>query len=262
MIPLLLIGCTFQAGEGFGELAPGALEVALVPGEARDLGDHTILTDEGYAVALSALELDLGDAALQELRGGAGVEFDPADPPEGYTLCHGGHCHSESGALVAYEDIIAELSGGQATYVAVATAPVAGAVDLLAGVDLPLEWREAWLPMATLGRFLVPVTALRGEATVTGGPLPDGEALSMHLDLALDDGFSTATDIPVDRDHPPRITVDAAIEPDGAVLDGLDLAALAEDGVLDLLDPSHPAAAQLVEALVTTLPQLTVRRSD
>ena len=38
------------------------------------------------------LTLIVGALHLDELQGASDVNFDPANPPEGYGLCHGDHC--------------------------------------------------------------------------------------------------------------------------------------------------------------------------
>lgn len=260
----LLAGCTFQPGGGFGELTDARLSVALEPGAARDLGDGAILTDEGYAVAFDTLTLELGALQLQELQGATDVTFDPADPPDGYSLCHGGHCHSDAGELVAYEDIIAELSGGTAEYVSLAVAGVDDEVDLLAGADRTVAFDEAWLPMADLSRFALTTTGLTGTAVVTGGDLAEDEALELVVDLAFDDAFSVAVALPVDREHDPVISLDAAVLPGGTLLDGVLLSDLAdEDGLVTLDDPTDSGPGQaLFGALVSTAPDLTITRSQ
>ncbi|MFO0000590.1 MAG: hypothetical protein ACK559_05635, partial [bacterium] len=60
MLVLLLSGCAFAPGQGFGALESARLEARLEPGPARDLGGGEILTQEGYAVRLDAVERDVG----------------------------------------------------------------------------------------------------------------------------------------------------------------------------------------------------------
>ena len=38
-------------------------------------------------------------------------------PPPGYSLCHGGHCHTTDGGIESYEEIEAKLAGGGAVTV-------------------------------------------------------------------------------------------------------------------------------------------------
>ena len=77
---LSLWGCTLQPGTGFSTLEGLSLTLALEPGEARDLGDQTVLTDQGYRVRIDSLVLDVDRVALVELVGGTS-SFDPANSP-------------------------------------------------------------------------------------------------------------------------------------------------------------------------------------
>ena len=70
---------------------------------AQTAGNYVVALED-VAVGFDALSVVLA------AQGAAG--FDPANPPEGYSLCHNGHCHSDSGALVDYEDIALEMAGG------------------------------------------------------------------------------------------------------------------------------------------------------
>lgn len=115
IVAVLCAGCTASAGNWFGEISPtlSAEFIALQDRETRD----------GFQKLSSELEMELTRAEItvatvQLLEpgsgdgGSAGGSFDPGSPPPGYSLCHNGHCHADSGALVDYEDIILELQGG------------------------------------------------------------------------------------------------------------------------------------------------------
>lgn len=259
---LLLAGCTFQAGEGFGRIAAADLDLAFEPGAARDLGDGAVLTDQGYTVALTELTLSVGRVELQELQGAVGVVFDPANPPDGYSLCHGGHCHADDGALVPYEDVIAELSGGTAEYVTVTGADLDREVDLLGGDQQALAFDQAFLPQADLSRFLLTASRLTATAQVTSDALT--APVPLRVDLAFDDGFSTTIDLPVDRDHDPAITLSAAVLPDGTLFDDIDFDGLPveADGSIVLDDALDGGAGQSVfAALVSSLPAITITRT-
>ena len=97
MIPLLLLGCAFGPGHGFGEIAAADLAVAFEPGEARDLGDGWVLANTGDRFTLDTLVFTVESLDLLALEGGGSATFDPANPPAGYSLCHGGHCHADDG---------------------------------------------------------------------------------------------------------------------------------------------------------------------
>ncbi len=212
----LLAGCTITPGQGFVHLADVSLDVGLVPGPARDLGDDTIVTDEGWDVQFHTLELRLDRLELQTLEtGGGGGTFDPATPPPGYSLCHNGHCHHESGALVDYVDIQAELNGGGG-FDAALTFPLEQTVDLLDGAALTLPVEQPELDAMDISRVLVVARGLRLEAVVDGG-------VSLDLDLDTAAQATSGFDFVVDRDQEPRVALNFIFQPDGTLLDGLDL---------------------------------------
>jgi hypothetical protein len=74
-----------------------------------------VVTDQGFELWLDRVSLHLvGVALLAPATGSdtASTLFDPANPPPGYTLCHGGHCHRSDGSIASYEEIQAELASG------------------------------------------------------------------------------------------------------------------------------------------------------
>ena len=74
------------------------------PDEGRLDDEGRLKTSGNYALALDTVEVTF-DALTVVLAGAGTADFDPANPPEGYSLCHNGHCHSDAGALVDYEII-------------------------------------------------------------------------------------------------------------------------------------------------------------
>jgi hypothetical protein len=249
-----LAGCTLDAGHGFATMREGGLSAQLVPTRARDLDDDGLLTNLGYEVWLTRLQLEVDRVELQELRGGdAGVDvrFDPADPPPGYAPCHGGHCHAEDGSLPSYEEIQASLAGGAASYHALVTMPVAAQLDLLGGesVALALFSPSRELPQGSLDRAEVVVVALSGEAEVRGGDL--AEPVRLVIELELDEHMSELLSVVIGRDGPASLAPRVAIHGGGTLFDEIDFAALAgEASVVELDDAALEAGQRLVGALV------------
>ena len=105
-------GCAFDDGLPWGQLD---FETSVVfDGSTRHDDQGRVRTTLSYAVRVDGLEVRLDAVSLEASTSGAAATFDPADPPEGYSLCHNGHCHHDSGALVDYEDIALELAGSGA----------------------------------------------------------------------------------------------------------------------------------------------------
>lgn len=113
----VLAGCAWGPGTGFASLERVALTTTLPVSPERLDEAGRLKTDNGYLVALGdKVRVYFKDLALQApgAPGGAVGTFDPANPPAGYSLCHGGHCHRADGALIDYAEIQAELSGSGA----------------------------------------------------------------------------------------------------------------------------------------------------
>lgn len=247
---LLASACTFEPGTGFGTLESTSLSVELRPGAARDLGNRTVLSDQGYHVRLDSARLAVGDLVLSELSGGDGVvDFDPADPPAGYSLCHAGHCHADDGRLVSYEAIEAELSGGSAAFVPVAVLPVAAVLDLWSDAPSRLPPRE--LPRTTLKRLSIELSELELSGSVTAGAL-SGSEVPLAVRLPLSAGFEKRLARKIGRDQPGELALDVQVSISARLVDGLDFAAEAAAGAITLDDPEHPLAVELVESLLAS----------
>ncbi|MCK6524948.1 hypothetical protein L6R49_26390 [Myxococcota bacterium] len=260
--PLLfaaLGACTFTPGNaGFATLESAQLSAAHAPGEARDLGDDGLLTSEGYAVKLSALTLTVGSIHLDELQGASDVSFDPANPPEGYGLCHGDHCHADTGELVSYAEIIAELAGEDAALVPVVSLAVNDTLDLLAGEDRALTEMSpsADLPMVDILQARLEVTTLRLQGVATPWDEPEAGSWELDLNLPVSAPLTAALDLSVDRDVAPALAFHLDLLADGTLLDELDLGALAAGGVWTVTeaDPTLPGIDTLLDNLSRQTP--------
>lgn len=132
-----LAGCAAGDGVPWGTWSP-ELQVQHAA-EARVTESGALTTVERLEVRVDTLSIGLGALALTT-GGAAGGVFDPAAPPEGYGLCHAGHCHHDDGRLVPYEEIAAELSDG---------APAAPAAVAVVDLTVPLAEASAAVPIAS-----------------------------------------------------------------------------------------------------------------
>ncbi len=272
-------GCTFSEGEPYG-LVSASLEARYELRDDRDVGDGS------WQKLTSEMEVRLDEARLVvdlvELidagTGAAGLSFDPANPPPGYTLCHNGHCHSTGGDLVDYEDIQAELAGGEGATSTTALALQSGTQDLLSDEIVALDCgpvggdpaRECQLGVGYVS--LVRATASRLEL---GGLLRDGlaeprfdgerpfEATVSLLPTADDDATSgvleTAVDLPLDDESASRITLSLTIVPSAAMFDGLVPETIAADPEPTLsLDDEPSLRARFAELALG----VGIRRTD
>ncbi len=257
---LSLAGCARGPGHGFGEVAGVSFEAQLAPAPARDLGDGWALTDLGYRYRVDRLAVEAGELGLEQLPGSGTTTFDPADPPPGYTLCHGGHCHADDGALVPYEEIEAELAGGEASWTPVVVFPVGHPLDLAEGESLAWTTCEpsCLLPSGHLRRASLPLGAVELEATVWD----DAEGTTewtLALTADAGEGWTGPLDLPLDRDHDPVLTLDLLAAVDGPLLDGIDPAELQPGGGDLTLDEG--TVADIVARLAAAEMDATVERN-
>jgi hypothetical protein len=120
-------GCALGDGQPWGVVEIG-VSVRFAPPSSRLDDDGRLKTANDYRVAIEEIVV-VGRETRLPLLADASAAFDPGDPPEGYSLCHNGHCHADSGALVDYAAIAAELaSSSRGAAIAVALAGDANVV--------------------------------------------------------------------------------------------------------------------------------------
>lgn len=119
---LLLCVAFVSSACGFTEGNPWGLATFEVSGLLKTEGREGaggeashLKTSTDYGVDLQELSLELVTVAIGVAKKGGAVSFDPAKPPEGYTLCHNGHCHATDGRLVDYEDIEVDVASGSSS---------------------------------------------------------------------------------------------------------------------------------------------------
>lgn len=252
---LLLLGlspaCAFDTGQGFATISDGELDMRFSPSRARSLGEGAFLTDRGYRVELHELTVRAEQVALLELRGASGgsdARFDPASPPPGFSLCHGGHCHADDGRLVPYEEVQAMLAGDNARFEPLASVRLGRAFDLVEGERAVLTDFEpsAELPQGSIDRLEIELTRLELSATIEGGELT--EPVMLDADIALDEPLAQTMAVTIDRNGPDELALAVAVRLDATMLDGFDVAAEAEGGAVDT-GAGSPSVAALLEWL-------------
>ncbi len=237
-----------------------AFSATLDPGPARDLGNGEILTRQGYAVKLDNFVVELGDLELLELQGASGgATFDPANPPPGYGLCHGGHCHADDGSLVSYADIEAEMAGGNASFVPIVRLSPPAEVDLVAGSSTTLLPADPILPAASLSMLRLNSLSFRISGQVRREPADDFSS-SFEVDLPMTSGFSTGLELELARGEDPVLNLTVALAPDGTLFDDLDFATISTDGLWKLDSLDAPGADTLLAALGSVEPTLNLER--
>jgi hypothetical protein len=195
-----LAGCTFDDGHPWGEAEVGLRASFEVPA-SRLRADGSVKTARDYAVKLDVLKLTFSTLTIgmSEGEGDTPAGFDPAAPPEGFSLCHNGHCHGADGKLYSYAEVAAaaagggESAGGAAPVVTVDVGTEDGVALAETPVDVPLAGCPCDLPRGTFTAAQLTVTRLQVRGSVTDLRPTSRLAtpvVQVDLDLPLDAVFS------------------------------------------------------------------------
>lgn len=227
-------GCTFEDGKPWGEVV-FELQSDF---DRDDRGDDRLRTSKDYDVVLTTLELDLTTIDLN-IAGEEGVlSFDPANPPEGYSLCHNGHCHAADGSLVAYETISAELAVGGTGETLVGA--VDATIDFLNPSEIPVDCGSCEVGRGTLAAFTMRASRIRIEGTAFDRRLApripeDGLPFTIDMPLTAEASQTLTGEREIGRDTPVGILVPGYFTIHARLLDQIDFANL--DGTqMDLLE--------------------------
>ena len=282
LVALLLPGgCTVEDGRGFAQLS-GRLTssfAGLTPSLGRLGADGWYKTARSFELRLSALALTVREVRLQSTEGGtqaasSACSFDPASPPPGCTLCHGGHCHC-GGELKSYEELEAEAcgTGAAAASRTLVTLPLQEPQPLL-GEGSKRELREC-VPSCELGAGSVSgvkvlLDRLQVEARLRDASAADrlaGKELAVSVDWALA-GATLALSLPaaepLGRDHPYYLSLSLALPVTEKLFDALDWYKLTVAGDRVTIDGKGNTAAGelLTTSLASSVVSVIAQRSD
>ncbi len=253
---LLATGCAFEAGDPWGEVRP-ALTVRFAPSDGRLTDEGWLKTTSSYGVEIHTLRVTIDHLALEMAAGGADAAiFDPANPPPGYSLCHNGHCHADSGALVAYEDIAAEMGAeapGGGLRVEVPGGDAVAPTE--AGVAVPLGAcpGDCALPRGRLAAVETRVAELFVQATIHDLLPPDQarlppEGLAVEETLALAAEASVVVNVTFDKGKKVGAALDATLDIGEGLFDEIDWS-----DELVLNDLEERIGDKLVEGMTLTV---------
>ena len=241
LLVCLASACAWDEGQAWG-VAEVSLAVRFAPPVSR-LVEGRLRTARDYALRIDTMDLEVREVSLA-LGADAGAAFDPANPPEGFGLCHGGHCHADDGRLVPYSEVAATGGSGGSSLVRVADAEVALSAS---PAPVPLEAcpEACELLPGDLVSLRVGVTAIRVR----------GESIDLRPDPRLpEDGLPFDLDIP--------LGVEVAVPLTGAVGDGeplhvglaatLSLTPRAFDAI-DFADPALASGGALPSTVVAAV---------
>jgi hypothetical protein len=265
--------CTWEPGQGFAVVEP-TVRAAFEPLADRTTPDGYQQLASNYQVHVDGASLRLSGIELVAFAGGSGGGFNPANPPPGYSLCHGGHCHRDDGALIPYEQIAAEMGGGGGSST-VATLPVAGPLNLLEPERSAVECLpDCALPQTTVSQGRWGIESLNLEGTVRDTRVPArfpgerrfrwvlSQAPGSDTPAAVLDG---TVDLPSDRSTPPRAKLDLNLVLTARLFDAVDWSTLEEreGGVLEISDKANEEVhTALKERLATVSPEAEVTRGE
>ena len=216
---VLTTGCAFDDGNPWGR---ATFEVAAMfdpPGSRLD--DGLLKTAKDFRVEVETLEVTLEAIELEVSTSGEVGEFDPANPPPGYSLCHNGHCHFEDGSLVDYEDIAVEQAGGDF----VVTQTIDGAVNLGAqprAASLGQCSMNCQLERGALGVVRLRVSNVRLVATVTDTRDRLAEPLEIDRSFPVDATVSVPVEGQIGVGEPGGVQIGATFEMPAGFLDRVD----------------------------------------
>ncbi len=235
-------GCTFEDGQPWGEVV-----FQLQPRFDRDgRGDDRLQTSKDYDVALSTLKLGLTTIDLN-IAGEEGVlSFDPANPPDGYSLCHNGHCHAADGKLVSYADIDAELALGGGKEVLVGA--VDATIDFLNPAQIAVDCGSCEVGRGTLSAVTVRVDHIRIEGTAFDRRLApripeEGLPFSVDIPVLVETSQILVGEREIGRNAPVGILVPGDIIVHARLLDQIDFASL--DGAQIVLQEAFETSIKI-----------------
>ncbi|MBA2661357.1 MAG: hypothetical protein H0U74_03630 [Bradymonadaceae bacterium] len=228
-------------------LASLAGACAFEPGEPWGYVETTITLseiDEPAAITISSVELGLRTLRLYSTGSASGpaADFDPANPPPGFSLCHNGHCHADDGSLPSYAEVAA-AGQGSAGPILSATKDLHTFLAPNKAISATVEITDrAPLSQADveLSRLVIHGTAQRADADrpiVISVPV-NGARLAAAVSISIGRG----------HDHHQDLGLSIALPAD--LLAGLDVESLevGPDGTLTVSATSHRALAEALAA--------------
>lgn len=107
------LGCGLKSGQGWTEIETHM--TVSWDAQGRFQSDNFLKTAKNYRIDIENFGLYIANLTYETSSANLSNIFDPANPPPGYSLCHNGHCHADSGELVDYETIMLETDASTAT---------------------------------------------------------------------------------------------------------------------------------------------------
>lgn len=219
--------CAFDEGQPWGSVAFSVSATLDSDGRASDDGYRT---SNDYIVRIDSLRVTFDDVRVTMVDANT-ASFDPGSPPDGYSLCHNGHCHADDGRLVAYEDIATDLTGAAPSAATthqeideeaqVTETPVALALGACSNDCQLGRGRVGLISLSATGATLV--ATVHDRRTGDRRRLPD-EGVTVTLETYQPLTWSAQLSIPIDGHRPPDVSIDASLTLPAGMLDDVDWA--------------------------------------
>jgi len=103
----LLPSCDLGPGHGWTRVESDVNLIWNALGRIQPGGE--LKTSGSELLQFDSVQVTIANVAFETVAGNANSNFDPSNPPEGYTLCHNGHCHNTNDELISYDTIRLEM---------------------------------------------------------------------------------------------------------------------------------------------------------
>lgn len=224
-------GCAWSDGAPWGTVEL-ALEVYLAPGADRLTDSGRLKTAKSFSIRIDELALEVRSIELATTAAAAGSQeqFDPADPPAGYSLCHNGHCHKDDGSLPTYAEIQAELSSGEvgsATRVILGPAAHVSVTSQPTAVSLQSCPDKCWFERTSLTSATLSLGMLTIKGRVFDELVGDAQRLpeeGVAVDVVVDLNLSLVhpLDVEFGQEGEPGVAMAAVASVPPSLFDGVD----------------------------------------
>lgn len=281
-ILLLSGGCTFEDGQGWARLSSWLWTSfhGFDSSSGRLSADGWFKTSNSFELKIDSLQLGVRQLRAQSLSSSSTTSdgectFDPANPPAGCSLCHGGHCHCD-GELKSYEELKQEVCGGGSTTTTVstlATMPVNRLQSLMGNgtrTDRLSCSPSCELSAGQLDRLQAALDRLTLSGTLRDLSIEDrlgGKQLSVSVDLGLSGAALTRSLTPaqkMDQDNPYYLDLSVKLPVSDKLLDGIEWHKLVRSG--DSITVDHQTNVLAGQTMASNLAQsalaVTAQRSN
>jgi hypothetical protein len=255
-----LPSCTIVNGQPWGEIEAVVFLADFPLVSPRLLDDGSLQTANDYHIAIDEVLLQYSGVTFMIAQGNGNDGFDAANPPEGCSLCHNGHCHCDQ-ELVSYAELESQVqsSGGGSESVVL---PMEGEMPALVPNDgsvvIPIldcgNEDKCLLPRGNLKSILVNITSIELDITVTDGRT--GNLMRLDGPLEVKRSLNINAQLPIladetfDRDSPPELSVDISHQIPPSLFDGV------EDWMA--FESSPEAIAEIIEDNIVNGGGLTI----